>query len=303
MENEAPESHNLGKRKRKRGDVSKANDDPKLQEFLDVMQPPSKSRTWANEGVAEIQKASERVTHIQMQKEEAGHSDEEYEAVPIKRKISKKSEDTNESVRVAENATSAAEATEDIRNGTNDSKDGDSLEALPRNASEPPSDPVPVASDENWLRSRTSRLLGLIDDDDALRLGPTPQAVVEIPEYGAVSKHPQGRKMSDTSVPIDEETIMSTVATAEHATNESENVDLSTGRLFIRNLMYTTTEYDLRKHFEAQNFGSIEEVGLTSSPLSLTLSLWSCDDYPDRDSLCYACDVTRKSILVDASCI
>lgn len=35
----------------------------------------------------------------------------------------------------------------------------------------------------------------------------------------------------------------------------------------------------------------------------VTSLLWFWDEHPDRDSLCYACDVTRKSILVDTSYI
>ena len=262
LKSEAPQSHNLGKRKR--GNVIAAHSDPKLKEYLEVMQPPSKSKTWLDEDSAGTPNVSEIVKQDLTHKVEAGHSDEEYETVPKKRKVPKESEEMDELERSAANASDTVRAIGQIRGDSKEAVDVNSPESVSRKVSEPPSDAVPAASDEDWLRSRTSRLLGLVDDDDALQWRPSPQAIVEVTEDPAVSKQPQWRKMPDTSAQTDEETNTPILEAAERTVTDKEGTDQSTGRLFVRNLLYTTTEHDIRGHFEAQNYGFIEEVGLHS---------------------------------------
>ena len=252
--------HSLGKRKR--DDVDKADGDSKLQEFLEVMQPPSKSRTWANEGSAGTRNAPDLATQDQVQKAEASQSDEEYEAVPKKCKSPNKLKDLDESERPAENVATTAGATEDSENCFESAKGGNGLEPARGNVSEPSGNTVPAASDEDWLRLRTSRLLGLVDDDDSLEPKPLPRADGEFPEDSTVVRQPQGRGMSHASVRANEETSIPDVRAVERSVPGNENIDHSTGRLFVRNLMYTTTEHDLRRHFEANQYGSIEEVCL-----------------------------------------
>ncbi len=292
------ESHNLGKRKR--DDMEKANGDSKLQEFLEVMRPPSKSRTWANEDSRGTQSASDLVLQDQVQKVEAGQSDEEYEAVPKKGKPSRTSEGFDDSFEPAEVA-NTAEATEHIENHVEIPKDGNGRELSPVIVLEPTGNAVPAATDEDWLRSRTSRLLDLVDDEDALRSRHLPQAGGGKPGDSAVLEQPQLKDPSNTGVQTGEETDTANVGAAERLMTGNENVDHGTGRLFIRNLMYNTAEQDLREHFEVHKYGVIEEVWLRDFHSLRNPLLWFCDDHPDRDSLCYACDVTRKNILVDAS--
>ena len=257
LEDGAVQKHSLGKRKR--GDVTEADSDPKLQEFLEVMQPPSKSRTWANEDAAGTQNPSELVAQEQMQKVEAGHSDEEYETVSKKRKASQKS---GEPVRLAEDANSDAKAMEDDGGNSKEAEDGNGHESIAGEASDSLNIVVPAASDEDWLRSRTSRLLGLVDGDDAVQSKPPAKALVEPSEDPASLRELQAANMPDEGVQIDEENNSTPALEVERTFADEENIDPSTGRLFVRNLMYTTTAHDLQEHFEAQNYGSIEEVGL-----------------------------------------
>ena len=292
------ESHNLGKRKR--DDMEKANGDSTLQEFLEVMQPPSKSRTWANEDSGGTRSASDLVLQDQVRKVEVGQSAEEYEALPTKRASSRASDGFDNSFQPAE-AANTAEATEHIENHVENPKDGNDGEPNPARVLEPIGSAVPAATDDDWLRSRTSRLLGLVDDEDALRSRHLPQAGNGIPEDSAVMEQPQLKDPPETGVRTGKETDTANVGATKRLTTGDENVNHGTGRLFIRNLMYTTAEQDLREHFEVHRYGVIEEVWLRNFHSLRNPLLWFCDDHPDRDSLCYACDVTRKNILVDAS--
>ncbi len=251
-------NHNL--RKRKRGNGDEADDNPKLKEFLEVMQPPSKSRTWANEDSAGPPRISQQATLNQVQKAEAHQSDEEYEAVPQKGKRSKKSEDVDEPVGSAELANTMGKEMEGIANGSKGAEHGNVLELVPEKLSEPPSNTMPVASDEDWLRSRTSRLLGLVDDDDASESRCLPQGGGEPLEDSGVSMQPSAVGKFHASVQTDEDTHEQNPVAAKQTITGNENTGVSTGRLFVRNLVYTTTEHDLRKHFEAHEYGSIEEV-------------------------------------------
>lgn len=258
LKDDTSENYNLGKRKR--GDGGKADGNPKLQEFLEVMQPPSKSRTWANEDSAEIQNVSQQTTQDQVHMVEAAQSDEEYEAVPQGSKRSKKFEDVDEPLQSAEEAKPTDRITEGIENNLEDGDYGNSLKSAPGKVSEILCNTMSATSDEDWLRSRTSRLLGLIDDEDLHESGCLPQIEEKVPDNFGVLMQPRGRATSDASVQTDEETNRPDAVAAAQMITEVENTHISTGRLFVRNLMYTTTELELRKHFEGLEYGSIEEV-------------------------------------------
>lgn len=252
------QSSNLGKRKR--GDGGEVDGDPKLQEFLEVMQPPSKSRTWANEDSAGTQNVPQQNTHNQVHKVQAAQSDEEYEAVPQRSKRSKKSEDVDEPVGLAEEVNATGRDTEDIGTNLEDAEYGNSLKPASGKVLELPNNTMPAASDEDWLRSRTSRLLGLIDDEDSHESRCLPEVEEKVPDDLGVLMQPWGRETSDASVQTDEVINRADVVAAEQVISGIENPDIGTGRLFVRNLMYTTTELELRKHFDALECGPIEEV-------------------------------------------
>ena len=233
-------------RKRKWGDVDKTNDDSTLQEFLGVMQPPSKSRTWQNEDLAGAEEPSKLSPVIPLQKAEADQSDEEYEAVPEQVKRPRTLE--------------GMESTGNIQLDPVQTENSNVVEHVAGRMSEPPMDSVPAASDEDWLRSRTSRLLGLVDDDDVIEPRPLLQTVGDPIENPVIPKSSQDRKMSDAGVQTDEEALTPNIAAPEQTNADSSKPVANTARLFVRNLVYTATSNDLQEHFEAQKYGSIEEV-------------------------------------------
>jgi len=148
--------------------------------------------------------------------------------------------------------------------------------------------------DDDWLRSRTSRLLDLLEPEDLPIASAEPLANPTEP-----LAHASAPPNSDAVPELDPE-----VDPANHDGECNETPDptmeaiRTNGRLFVRNLPYSATEEDLRRHFEP--YGSLEDVRQT---ISLCLILLYYDEYPDRDSLCLqACDVNWTRILVDASC-
>ena len=214
--------------KRKRSDVDEA--DPKLKEFLEVMQPASKANKWATSDVNDIEEPPTKMQALELPE---GESDVEYEAVPKKpRKKSPPKE-----VPIAKSVSILPEP------------------SLSKLADEPmPDANTTNATDDDWLRSRTNRLLDLMEPEDIVAGAVTSANtnVVAETSAGPTQHH-------DSTIHADEENIHE-----EPAEEEVEHQDpiieaiKTNGRLFVRNLPYTASEDDIRQHF--QSFGTLEEV-------------------------------------------
>jgi multiple RNA-binding domain-containing protein 1 len=107
-------------------------------------------------------------------------------------------------------------------------------------------------SDVDWLRSRTNRLLELVEDDE--------QSVPTAP----LSK-PQSTQPAQSTEPVVTETVAQPDEVEEPEARpedvpSSAEVDKirETGRLYLRNLHFDITEEDLREHFS--KYGSLQEV-------------------------------------------
>ena len=172
-------------------------------------------------------------------------------------------------------------------------------------APEPEAEAAPV-SDADWLRSKTSRLLGLLDEDEQDEFEQhKADAPPDVPAKVVVAPSSPG----DESPQRDEESrTMAFENAAPNTTDddsntqpapEDPNVDLirNSARLFLRNLAYDTTEADLQPIFE--RFGKLEEVStffffrfhLPFHSTGLLASQLACpecsyDDFPDRDIRC-----------------
>lgn len=109
------------------------------------------------------------------------------------------------------------------------------------------------ATDDDWLRSRTSRLLDLVDPDE-LTAGAMPS-----PEDEPLARDTE--ENGETAHSSDDVTY--DVAEGETRTpgvsqDEAADAISKTSRLFIRNLPYSATEDDVRDTFE--KFGALQEV-------------------------------------------
>ena len=120
-----------------------------------------------------------------------------------------------------------------------------------------------VTTDDDWLRSRTSRLLGLADDDDAAPPTHGDEGEGEKPsnsksrdsvEKGSAPAAQSAQAQSE----IEEVRQTGSEASSPHGIqSDAESAGV---RLFVRNLPYPATEHDLQQHFENCGHGHIEEV-------------------------------------------
>lgn len=171
-------------------------------------------------------------------------SDDEYEQVPA-RKEKQRRIDTPEAGRTVfpsrehEARTDVQVRSAETANHPSDHKESD---VAP---------PEPEATDDDWLRSRTNRLLDLVDPDDL------PPSATTLPKNGSAEHHDVPAYVSDGPT---QETALDDVAGETETTGEGSAADAirRTSRLFIRNLPYSATEDDIRSALE--RFGTVEEV-------------------------------------------
>ena len=209
--------------KRKR-DTQDTEEDEKLQEYLTAMQPPTKSRTWADSGAVPTAHQEQKAA-IDAVKEPTEDEDDV--------------EMHNVETAVTDNPVTEPEIKSDDVDAVN------------------PNEENPVQqNDDDWLRSKTSRLLGLLDDEDEMAA----ETWKGKPLENARDQPPVPAKTSSTKAAIEEEE--SVPEPPPDANIESIRL---TGRLFIRNLPYNASEDDLNATFS--RFGKIEEVRFPNFPL------------------------------------
>lgn len=140
--------------------------------------------------------------------------------------------------------------------------------AVPQTAEEPVAAEVPVpaapainpdATDDDWLRSRTNRLLDLMDPED-MPIETTTANTASVAPNTTTDSAPEG-DAEPTAMEGDGEGSGEDTAAQPGVKDDTDAVIekiKSNGRLFVRNLPYSATEDDLREHFKP--YGSLEEV-------------------------------------------
>lgn len=122
------------------------------------------------------------------------------------------------------------------------------------------------SSDMDWMRSRTSRLLGLIEDDD------DEAEERRTPIEGHEEQDLEVAKPDELEATLNEENKDVVDGGAQNAatTLEVQGLDSpeaqaihQSGRLFLRNLAYDVSEDALREHFS--HFGDLTEVSSIST--------------------------------------
>ncbi len=223
--------------------------DPKLKEFMEVMRPKNKKRAWEEKLSTDAGDAVVMAPAIDGQTQ----SDDEYEDVPKPQKRLKKDVVAVEEPTQLDKASPALEAdaealvTEEV--------------AEPNNA---------AVSDADWARSRTSRLLGLQDDEEEEDVNAAPTRAQQLPDSdNDTESFPADMK----PLKKDPSTSMPTPPSDHDEGNDVPDVDneeaspvRASMRLFLRNLSYDVTNEDLYAEFG--QFGHVEEVCQTF-PFSL----------------------------------
>jgi multiple RNA-binding domain-containing protein 1 len=201
--------------KRKRSEIDES--DSKLKEFLEVMQPASKSKAW------ESQVDEEPPTKIQAIEIPEAESDGEYEAVPMKSK--------------RQNSPRPSAPQEPSVINSEPTRTDETVEV----------GIAPNTTDDDWLRSRTNRLLDLMDPEDISMAQGSSGQVTE-----AMTDNSHQDVEGDKAPAVEDEAL------------ETDELDpiieaiKSNGRLFVRNLPYTASKDDLTDYFAP--YGSLEEV-------------------------------------------
>ncbi|KAL8811669.1 MAG: hypothetical protein Q9223_001491 [Gallowayella weberi] len=238
--------------KRKRDVEPTLEKDAKLREYLEVMQPASKSRTWADEPINRDKK--KMAHHDERINVKAGGSvavqtpiDASPQEVPeIQKKSSKDTEQpshTSAKAMLFQGVPADSEASPAIEIEPTEEQPGAS-----------------ALADDDWLRSRTSRLLGLVDEDDLKSQDvKDPEAP---PNRGPTGnpERPSSLVASDTGFQAAQDEMIHDNTDTMQIADNMINTIAATARLFVRNLPYTTTEGDIRQHFEQLGHGSVEEV-------------------------------------------
>lgn len=243
--------------KRKRAE-EEAEKDPKLQEFLHVMQAPSKNKSWANEtpiGGRPMEDTA-AVEPVAVPEDE---SDNEYQVIEKKAKTSH-----------ATVSTPVAPAVPVAK--VDDTPMDEAPGNLPEKSEQEPEDATVAAkaavSDADWLRSHTNRVLDLVEDDEE-----SPRPTSDVPPQPAqvpVQDDAEPEKM------VVDQPEQSAAANNNVTTEPATEVDKvrQTGRLYLRNLHFDVTSDDLREHFS--KYGLVEEVSHCNF-----LILFICyDEYP-----------------------
>lgn len=210
------------------------------------MQPASKSKTWANEDLSSFGQSATAAAQQAVAAADAGESDDEYEAIPVKQGKSKSSQ--TEAVA----AVAAVVVSEDVEM---EGVDGEKEAGATGETGDAPG----LVSDADWLRSKTSRLLDLTDDVDSHLAKATASASIAAQPAAQITQEWNriDEPMNEGEVARPEGEPKEIGTTEEEAAIETIS---KSGRLFLRNLSYSTTEDDLREYFVEH--GELEEVRL-----------------------------------------
>ncbi|KAI5288246.1 Multiple RNA-binding domain-containing protein 1, partial [Ascosphaera acerosa] len=250
-------------KKRKRSDGDPAQEDPKLREYFAAMKPAKASKTWADDAwqsspaAPSAQQAPAAAKPSDPQAEEAGRASDDLTYNQKKR------------LKQASNPEAGVtEQTAPVREPTA-TADANSHDAAAAATDEQPKD------DMDWLRSRTSRLLGLMDEEEENEAIAKAQPQSKIQTYDSDDDdEPVKGRNEDGKTPITAATRTpsrsvegadtsqqdDSSAHAVQAAPHDSNIDQirQTGRLFVRNLSYHITEAELHQLFSP--FGKVDEI-------------------------------------------
>lgn len=265
-----------GSKKRKREDLDQS--DPKLQEYLQVMGQGRESLV-ADETAVESGGAVAREGGALVPD---GESDDEYVEVPSRKDKLRKVDHAMGETGLIQVTSSVRESTSCKENATTTHADGvagKALAAAPSAVDGPsadqPADVAMDATDDDWLRSRTNRLLDLVDPDDIAHVAPIQKTDCDssaVQEVGNDKEAPHSEQ--DGTLEGDDER-----PTQGQDKDSAAEAISRTSRLFIRNLPYSATEDDLREAFE--KFGGVDEVSLL-----ISLSFTAC--FVSSFTLCFS---------------
>ncbi|PTB40590.1 uncharacterized protein TrAFT101_005766 [Trichoderma asperellum] len=240
-------------KKRKREDLDES--DPKLREFLRVMKA-GKGGVLADETNPDADMTGLATGGEALVEE--GESDNEYEQIPKRQEKLRKTESSEASRSLVMNQRLPRETTLD--EGTQSvAEEVVADDVKPQETEEAPQTSVD-ATDDDWLRSRTNRLLDLVDPDDL----PQPAEQAALDEAVRDDGENTNTLHSSHEVVSEDAPDQANDQGAEATGADDAIATITrTSRLFVRNLPYTATEEDLHQKFG--EFGTLQEVHLPTN--------------------------------------
>lgn len=225
---------NSKKRKREAVDQS----DPKFKEYLEVMNPKVRGGEDTTDQAKSAQASSPEPEAIEV--DEA--SDDEYESIP-KRPTKVRIKETDLSASSNLGALPSTETPDD---------------PVPRLAN-PPSPPVLAqdATDDDFLRSRTNRLLSVEPEDAISTRAPVPSNPPAQEPSAAQGDDDEEPDVSPDAADADAGEGSRTHAQSDDSVEDSIR---KTSRLFLRNLRYNVKEEDIEALLG--KYGEIDEINL-----------------------------------------
>lgn len=218
--------------------VKDKKDDTKLNEYLGLMTAPSKTKTWRDGELPTLQ--DPKLKNHDMKDEATSAATPHIHEQPVDEVPAKRPrQDTTTHARSEAPTTNVAKEEDTVMADT---------------AVLPPAG----ASDMDWMRSRTSRLLGLVDDDEDENISTMrPRSLSPAVPAEETEHEPAIVKEEKETEPVP--AITAAGIQPEDVTADVVAIQAS-GRLFLRNLAYTVTEEELRACFAP--FGTLEEVSI-----------------------------------------
>lgn len=212
--------------KRKRSSPPPSASDPKIKEFLDVMQRPSKMKSWANYNANVAQGEPTSSAQVKEQGSKSV-SDDDYQPIDKKRKGKDITAGPKEGIKKL-------------------------LEVDSTNVAQTAEDQALIASwdDDDWLKSRTGQMLGLEEDEES-------QPVFE--EQDEISPSGIEHEANGDELKTNKQNVSEDPSGGERQIMSQTESDIRhTKRLFLRNLPFSVTEDALMEAFT--HFGALAEV-------------------------------------------
>lgn len=232
---EAAEEAKRKKQKQKAVVVDESNS--KLKEFLEVFDTRKEVQSWANDDVLkDVNTVAEEQAAIpkQLVEEAERESDDEYENLPNNDENEDEGEEKMMSLSDMTAPTPVAPQNNDVDEDMDDAPIED--DGLAANT---------AVSDFDWLKQRQKRIKELAAGEDSTTTGKGPETI----------------KSDEPEESVFSETVEAEEPVYEKSEQEiNEDKVRSSGRLFLRNLLYSSTEDDFRNLFS--KYGELEEVHL-----------------------------------------
>ncbi|KAF9334647.1 hypothetical protein BG006_001777 [Podila minutissima] len=242
LKRETEATQDVKKKQEHLAKLYQAENDPKLREYLEVMQPRAVAKTWANDDAVELN--TEKVGHGR----ESNRSKARAQVVALKNR-----KPGGEGLMVTQTKITFEDSDDELYDNLPAKVEAKEEEDDIVMIEAPKEDDTLVnnseVSDLDWLKSRMAKPAEESkeeakedneskDDSDSEMVAPPPK----------IAQTPPNRPV---------------IISAEEEEENAKNLIADTGRLFVRNLPYTCTEEDLRKLFE--KFGPLSEVHMPIS--------------------------------------